>query len=245
MITQHTFFTQRGPKSFIGVLSILIVGACAPSADDDADQSAVRSALPSIAVAPRATVAAADSTAIIVVGAQAEAVYDKVRLGDWAAASHALDSAMAVVRITGHASTPDDSLAFDPPIRLLRDRLTARDRSGVLSAANRLTEIAARRSADLALSVPIEIALLDFYGREMQIAADANDIPGSRRVASALRDVWARVRPQMDRHDGAEERMAFDVLVVRSNSATTDIDVASLAQQILDAVDGIESLFKT
>jgi hypothetical protein len=169
------------------------------------------------------------------IGHHGENAYDMVKAGNWAAARASADS----IHLLADSIPGSATIA----VRALNLAIANRDRAAALRASNHLTELSALLSEPYHPTVPVEVMLLDNQGRELEIGAEASDVGGLRRTATALRRTWATVRPRVVARGGATQAAHFDTLVTRLESATTPAQYARLATPMLDAVDSLELVF--
>jgi hypothetical protein len=186
------------------------------------------------AIAPRPEVTSVPAS-IDALGHHGENVYDMVKAGNWVAARASADSLHLMIDSVPGAAT----IAF----RELNQAIASRNRVAALRAANRLTELGALLSQPYHPSVPAEVMLLDYQGRELEIWAGAADTAMLRRTGAMLRRTWTTVRPQVVARGGSAPAVRFDTLVTRVEAATTPAQYARLATPVLDAVDSLELVF--
>jgi len=108
--------------------------------------------------------------------------------------------------------------------------------------ANQVTLDVANMTTAYKLSVPVEVTKLYYYGRELEVWAQAQDANKLQATAREMRQTWDSLRPTIEAHSIAEARK-FDALVARVESAKTDADYAHVATLVLDEVDNLEKLF--
>jgi uncharacterized membrane-anchored protein YhcB (DUF1043 family) len=92
------------------------------------------------------------------------------------------------------------------------------------------------------LSVPVDVVKLDYYGRELEVWAQAKDANKLQATARELRRSWDSLRASIETHSATEAK-TFDALVKRVESAKTSADYARVATPVLNEVDNLEKLF--
>ena len=92
------------------------------------------------------------------------------------------------------------------------------------------------------LSVPVEVTRLDYYGRELEVWAQAQDAYKLQVTAREMRPEWDALRPSIEAKS-ATEANTFDALIARVESAKTPADYTRVATPVLDEVDNLEKLF--
>ncbi|HXM33683.1 MAG TPA: hypothetical protein VN920_00715 [Pyrinomonadaceae bacterium] len=176
-------------------------------------------------------------------GEYGENVYDHAKANDWKNADVKLaalrdavkkvrtdvkNKSAAVDRIDGHVASLDRAV-------------TAKDRQAAMREANQVTLDVADMTTAYKLSVPVEVTKLDYYGRELEVWAQAQDASKLQGTAREMRRTWASLRPSVEAH--ATEAKKFDALVAQVESAKTPADYTRVATHVLTEVDNLEKLF--
>jgi len=175
-----------------------------------------------------------------------ENLYDAARTKDWAAAAAQLDTLKhGATELSGMA---DGSAALKSGVSVqlavLDTSVSNHNRMTTLRSANEVTRLAAELSRPYHPPVPVEITLLDYSGRELEVWAEAGDLAKLREATATLRQTWDHVRKTVEKQRGGVAAAAgFDALVSRAESAATIGDYAAAATPILDEVDKLERLF--
>ncbi|HEY0995671.1 MAG TPA: hypothetical protein VGD77_06760 [Gemmatimonadaceae bacterium] len=175
-----------------------------------------------------------------------ENVYDAVHASDWARASASLDSLRIGTRGLVSSGGVADTLRGQLIAHLdtLSGAVRARLRLDALREANEVTRLAAEASRPFAPSVPVEVTLLDYDGRLLELWAEQGNLAALHASTTRLRQDWQAVRARVEaRPGGPAEATAFEALVVRAEAATTGPEFGAIAPPILDKVDSLEQLF--
>lgn len=172
-------------------------------------------------------------------GELAENLYDAARAGDWSTAGAKLDSLRGAV-----SPSPADS-GVQSRLATLAQAIPARDEIRTMEASNALTRDFARASAS-GSRVPVEVVMLDYYGRELQIGASEGNagLPRLQRTSDSIRSAWEAVRPRVERRGGATESRRFSALIQQVRAAGTPAEYGALAIPVLDEVDRLEAVFE-
>jgi hypothetical protein len=195
--------------------------------------------------AQTAAAAAPAASAIEDVGHYAEDAYDQAKSADWAKGRASLQSLRAAARRLGAAQRKDAALArqFDGAVSGLDKAVSTRDQPAAMREANLLTRLAGEISRPSRPAVPVDVTLLDYYGRELEIWASARDEARLRSTVEGMGTTWRRLRPQIVARGGSAVASRFDSLVEGAKSATGVDAFARLATPILDEVDNLENVF--
>lgn len=180
------------------------------------------------------------------IGEYGESVYDLAKIGDWAKVETNLtqlqDAASQYARTNSENSTQLNQL--NERIERLSQAVTTRDRQAAMQNANQVTFITAGLIRHYKTNVPVDITLLDYYGRELEIGAVYNDTALLQATAQQIRQTWETVRPAIIARGGTTTAQQFDRLVDRVSQAKSTTDYAQLAKPVLDRVDNLELVFK-
>jgi uncharacterized protein YcbX len=178
-------------------------------------------------------------------GEYGENVYDYAKANDWKNADvkvAALKDAITKVRTeVKNQSAAVDRL--DANVATLDRAVTAKDRQAAMREANQVTLDVANMTTAYKLSVPVEVTRLDYYGRELEVWAQAQDANKLQATAREMRRTWDSLRPSVEAHKAAEAKK-FDALVAQVESAKTPADYAHVATPVLNEVDNLEKLFQ-
>jgi hypothetical protein len=183
-------------------------------------------------------------TSLANAGEYGENVYDYAKVNDWKNADVrllALRDAVKIVRTeVKNQSAAVDRL--DANVAILERAVAAKDRPATMQEANQVTVNVADMTAAYKLSVPVEVTRLDYYGRELEVWAQAQDANKLQATAREMRRTWDSLRPSIETHSAAEAKK-FDALVARVESAKTPADYGRVATPVLNEVDNLEKLF--
>lgn len=183
-------------------------------------------------------------TSLANAGEYGENVYDFAKANDWKKASvklAALREEVINVRadVRNNSAEVDD---LDADVAALDQAVAAKDRQAAMGDANQVTLDVADMSSAYKSSVPVEVTKLDYYGRELEVWAQAKDSNKLAATVRELRRTWDTVHPTIEAHSATEAKN-FDSLVARVELATTPADYARVATPVLDEVDNLEKLF--
>ncbi|MEA5554728.1 hypothetical protein VB713_27760 [Anabaena cylindrica UHCC 0172] len=107
-----------------------------------------------------------------------------------------------------------------------------------------MTLLAANITKEFEPKVPVEVTLLDYYGRELEIWSATGNTSQLKKTASEMRRTWNAVRPSILARGGTAQVQKFDGLVASVEAAKSSKDYGRLATPVLDEVDNLEKVFK-
>lgn len=169
----------------------------------------------------------------------AEEMFDLLLEGRWDRASSLMLSLKEAV-----ARAESSQVTEYREIETLVHRLEAATKEhdqGSCELANELTRQIIETTSDFANTVPTPVALLDYHGRALRLAA--GDAIRTRAVKADLLSSWAVARPLVIRAGGSAAADKFDLLVSKVQRAESPVAVARLSVFLLDEVDQLEAVF--
>ena len=184
--------------------------------------------------------------ALFNVSEDSEDLYDQAFASNWTKARAALavisrDDAVLIKTQPSLKKRSDGVAALAVAVK--RD-IAAKDRPAALRDINQMTRLTIEMGAAYTAPIPVEVSLLDYYGRELQVWAIAGDKTQLQHTLGALQATWSKVRPQVvARRGGAKAARSFDAMVGRAKSAQSPASVAKVAAPLLEEVDRLENVF--
>ena len=184
--------------------------------------------------------------ALFNVSEDSEDLYDQAFASNWTKASAALavisrDDAVLIKTQPSLKKRSDGVAALTVAVK--RD-IAAKDRAAALRDINQMTRLTIEMGAAYSAPIPVEVSLLDYYGRELQVWAIAGDKAHLQSTLGALQTTWRKVRPQVvARRGGDKAARSFDAMVGRAKSAQFPANVAKVAALLLEEVDLLENVF--
>jgi len=180
--------------------------------------------------------------------AHSENLYEHVFTEDWAGATAQADSlsqdlAELAAQGIGGASRRAE---LESLLATTDAALSQRNRFGTLQGANEMTRVTATMTGTFGPAVPVEITLLDYYGRVLQTEAEATDPVALTSGVNGLRTTWDAIRGKVEKQkNGMAAAADFEALVLQSEATAEPASFVDLSVRILDEVDVLEQLFPT
>lgn len=182
--------------------------------------------------------------ALMNAGEYGENIYDYAKANDWKKADAKItalkEEAKKVRADVKNQSAGVDRLEAD--VATLGRAVTSQDRQPAMLAANQITRDVAEMTTAYKVVVPVEVVLLDYYGRELEIWAEVKDTSKLQATAREMRKTWDAVRPSIEAKNPAVAQK-FEGLVAQVEAAKAPADYAKVAKPVLDEVDNLEKVF--
>src|ERR1700686_893885 len=241
---------RRNNPIMLGLIVLLVLGlgACSSGSQGETNPNSAGTKASST---PAATPAVANSKTESVpksladAGEYGENIYAHAKANDWKKADAkiaALKETAKKVRADGkNKGTGLDRLEAD--VAALDRAVTAKDHQAAMLAANQITRDVAEMTAVYKVIVPVEVVLLDYYGREVEIWAEAKDTSKLQATVREMRKTWDAVRPSIEAKNSALAKK-FEGLVLQLEAAKGPADYAKVAKPVLDEVDNLEKVFE-
>jgi hypothetical protein len=232
---------MKSHRTLIAVLALLALASCRKNAT----QQQTTTTTPAVATTTTATQPALPSPAAATeeIGHYAENLYDWGRTGDWTKAQAdlaALKSAVAKLESTGAVT---DIHGANERVATIEKAVQAHNARALTHAANDMTRVAAEINRQFNPPVPVEVTLLDYDGRELELWSEERNTAKLNETRTRLQETWNAVRPALVANGGTAEATQFDTLVTQLTKAKTAKDFAATAKPILDSVDLLENAF--
>jgi hypothetical protein len=209
------------------------------------DKSIEASKAPATPASPAGTAQENPPASLADAGEYGENIYDYAKVNDWKNAAVKLAALKRAVNKV-HTDVKNQGAAadrLDTDVAAVDRAVTAKDRQAAMQEANQVTLDVANLTPAYKLIVPVEVVKLDYYGRELEVWAQAKDATKLQTTARQLRQTWDSLRPSIAAKSAAEAKK-FDALVAQVEAAKTPADYARVATLELDEVDNLEKLFQ-
>jgi hypothetical protein len=130
-------------------------------------------------------------------------------------------------------------------IENLNQSVGAHNRVATMDFSNSITRLAADLSAKFQTEVPIDVVMLDYYGRQLELGIVTGRQSTLTQATADLRQQWDRIKPEIERRGHVDEVKRFTDIVVQLEGARRPADFTAPVAAELEAVDRLETIFKT
>jgi hypothetical protein len=199
---------------------------------------------PPASAAPANTTEESVPTSLSDAGEYGENIYDYAKANDWKNAEARLGTLKDTIKnVRGDVKSQSAAVdRLDGNVTALGRAVSAKDRQATMREANQVTLDVANMTTAYRLSAPVEVTRLDYYGRELEIWAEAKDVNKLQATAREMRREWDALRPSVQSHSATQAKK-FEALVARVEAAKTPVDYERVATPVLDEVDNLEKVF--
>ncbi|KAB0666800.1 hypothetical protein F6V25_05135 [Oryzomonas japonica] len=126
----------------------------------------------------------------------------------------------------------------------LERAVAAQDRIVSMKSANKIMLLGARLAETSSAATPINVAVIGFCGRKLEILAETENVFELSDTVSKLHLAWQQLIPQVTARGGIKEVKKFAEIMKRFEVAKTPDEYGKLAAAVVDQVDIIEKIFK-
>ncbi len=183
--------------------------------------------------------------------AQAEDIIDVVPGGNWANVNGDVAAvAEAWKAYQGQAATDGVPQAFQDALPSALDRLqqasSAKDATSTMQAANDLSAAVIDLFSVYQPATPADLGRLDVLERQVVFDVAAKDFTADADGLAKVDAIWARLKPSILEHNGADVAKQFDASLTAQRAAWKGKDGAALtaeANKGLEIVDALEKLY--
>ncbi|MBF1990956.1 hypothetical protein [Fischerella thermalis] len=180
------------------------------------------------------------------IGEYSKTIYNLIKTNNWTEAKHHLSLLKAVSDSfkTQKGRTDVNLAKLDSSITVLQSTVAAKNHQAMCDA-NQVSAIAAQLAMQLEPKMPLEVAMLDYYGRELEIWAADKNTARLKNVAGKIRETWEALRPAIQSHGGSPQLLKFDdTLVALVETASSPTEYSLLAAPVQGEVNNLRKVFQ-
>jgi hypothetical protein len=136
--------------------------------------------------------------------------------------------------------------ALDSALDRLRQASSAKEATDTLQAANDLSAAVIDLFSIYHPAVPADIGRLDVIERQLVLDVAANDFTAAADSLAKIDAIWARLKPAILAHKGADVATQFDASLAAQRAAWKDKASPALTDEAsngLELVDALEQLY--
>jgi hypothetical protein len=179
------------------------------------------------------------------VGEAAESLFDAALVKDWRAAAGQLEALQAsAADLPENLPKPDLVAQLRSRAQELGPSVAARRRVETMDDANGIFRIVVELATKWQTRIPIEIILLDYYGRQLELGIASGKESTLKQATADVRSTWNTVERTILERGHVEDAKRFTDIVVQLEAARTPQDFVPLARAELAAVDQMQNIFR-
>jgi len=125
----------------------------------------------------------------------------------------------------------------------LEKAVISKERLETMLYSNRITVIAATIAVPFKPSIPTELSLLDYNGRELGIWSEAKQTDKLSSIVIRMHLAWQTLMPKLIEHSGIKELKRFSELMGHLELAKTPEEYGRLSRQVLVETDAMRPIF--
>lgn len=175
----------------------------------------------------------------------AKSVYSLVKAGQWSEARKQLSSLQTIAR-----SLPVNPTFTRQEIAKLSswivplESLIAVKQPLAMDMANQLAMVASQLAIQPNSRLPIEVVMLDYYGRELEIWSTRGNPVKLKTVANKITQIWHDLRPAMQAERSfIQVQPLEDTLVALLDEANSPAEYRLLSAPLLAEVNQLQAVF--
>jgi hypothetical protein len=175
----------------------------------------------------------------------AKTIYSLVKLGNWAETTDYLASLEKMTQsLQANPKINETEVAklnsWIVPVR----NLIAAKQPLAMDAANQLAMIASQLTIQSDSKLPLEVAMLDYYGRELEIWSARGNIVKLKGIANKIEQIWHDLRPSIQSESRfVQVQTLEDTLIALLDAANSPAQYNLLLAPLLAEVNNLQQVF--
>ena len=177
----------------------------------------------------------------------AEDIYDRVKANHWKHLDKKFNSIVKVEQLLPSVTSEKDMPYYKNLMGVTSDlerAITSQDRIVAMKSANKIMILGARLAEAHNSPVPINVAVIGFCGRKLEILAATENVFDLSDTVSKLHLSWQQLIPLVTANGGIKEVKRFAEVMKHLESAKTPEEYGKLASSVVEEIDIIEKIFK-
>jgi len=242
--------TDRAPDHRLAILlfRLALLFPCALALLPSPAQASPAALIPREQSKPSATVARANYivTGLDSLSACAEEIFTLALSGKMERAARKLDALKRNAAAFDYIQDEASSILLPRLGRTIADlekAIAARNRLDTMLYSNRITLIAATVQVPFKPSLPTEVSLLDYNGRELAIWSEVKKLNKLSNIVIRMHLAWQTLMPKLIEQNGIKELRRFSDIMGHLETARMPEEYGRLSRQVLSETDLMKYLF--
>jgi len=127
---------------------------------------------------------------------------------------------------------------------LLDNAIDNKDAQIAMRTANQITFIVAKMNKNFSKKIPVEVTLLNYYERELEIWIPTGNKPWLSKTSKNINRTWLSIRPLVLAHGDTREAHKFDLLINTLNHASLFNEYTQITTLLQKEQDNLEKVFQ-
>jgi hypothetical protein len=129
-------------------------------------------------------------------------------------------------------------------IDLLNTAIANKDSQIAMRNSNQITFIVAEMNKNFPKKIPMEVTLLNYYERELEIWIPTENKPWLTKIAKNINRNWLSIRPLVLAHGNKTEVHKFDMLIATLNHSSLFNEYSRITTLLQKEQDNLEQVFQ-
>ena len=129
-------------------------------------------------------------------------------------------------------------------IYLLDNAIANKDFQIAMRSSNQITFVVAQMNKNFPEKIPVEVTLLNYYERELEIWIPTGNKPWLGKTAKKISRTWLSIRPLVLAHGDTKEVYKFDLLIDNLNHASLFKEYIEITTLLQKEQDNLEKVFQ-
>ncbi len=179
------------------------------------------------------------------VGSQGTAIFYAAKDSQWGQAARDLQSLKACTQQlqTEVKGNDDKKKKLEQDAGDIERALSTQNREQAMLSANDITLVATNIAGEYQVSMPMDVPRLDYYARQLQIYAEANDTGKLKATADQMKSTWQQVFVNLQSHVGPDDTKKMQIIIDRLQAAKQPSEYQAAASDVVGVVSDIERLY--
>lgn len=177
----------------------------------------------------------------------AKEIYEKAKTSHWKHLDKKINLIVKAEQFLSGVTNEKDMPYYKNLIGATSDlerAVASQDRMITMKSANKVMMLGARLAEAHNSPVPINVAVIGYCGRKLEILAETESVFDLSDTVTKLHLSWQQLIPLVTAYGGLKEVKRFAEIMKHLESAKKPDEYGKLASSVVDEVDNIEKVFK-
>jgi len=174
-------------------------------------------------------------------------IYEKAKGSHWKHLDKKISAIVKAEQVLPGVTSEKDMLYYKNLIAVTSDlerAIATQDRTVAMKSANKIMMLGARLAEAHNSPVPINVAVIGFCGRKLEILSETESVSDLSDTVTKLHLSWQQLIPLVTAHGGIKEVKRFAEIMKRLELAKKPDEYGKMAASVVDEVDTIEKIFR-